>query len=125
MSADRARLRLLIIDDEERILTALKSLFRNTYHVFATTDGHKALDFLQRYQMHVIISDQRMPIMTGVELLRQSAAAGSTLAQFALGVRLIEGMGMPRDQAQGMKLVRQSASLGNLDAQIYLRELVQ
>ena len=64
--------RLLVIDDEERILTALKSLFRNTYHVFATTDGHKALDFLQRYQMHVIISDQRMPIMTGVELLRQS-----------------------------------------------------
>lgn len=64
--------RLLIIDDEERILTALKSLFRNRYHVFATTDGHKALDFLQRYQMHVIISDQRMPIMTGVELLRQS-----------------------------------------------------
>ena len=37
--------RLLIIDDEERILTALKSLFRNRYHVFATTDGHKALDF--------------------------------------------------------------------------------
>ena len=35
--------RLLIIDDEERILTALKSLFRNRYHVFATTDGHKAL----------------------------------------------------------------------------------
>ena len=64
--------RLLIIDDEERILTALKSLFRNRYHVFATTDGNKALDFLRRYQMHVVISDQRMPIMTGVELLRQS-----------------------------------------------------
>jgi serine/threonine-protein kinase len=64
--------RLLVIDDEERILTALKSLFRERYHVFATTDGNKALDFLRRYQMHVIISDQRMPIMTGVELLRQS-----------------------------------------------------
>jgi serine/threonine-protein kinase len=64
--------RLLVIDDDERILTALKSLFRNRYHVFATTDGNKALDFLRRYQMHVIISDQRMPIMTGVELLRQS-----------------------------------------------------
>jgi serine/threonine-protein kinase len=64
--------RLLVIDDEERILTALKSLFRSRYHVFATTDGNKALDFLRRYQMHVIISDQRMPIMTGVELLRQS-----------------------------------------------------
>ncbi len=64
--------RLLVIDDEERILTALKSLFRTRYHVFATTDGVKALDFLRRYQMHVIISDQRMPVMTGVELLRLS-----------------------------------------------------
>jgi serine/threonine protein kinase/AmiR/NasT family two-component response regulator len=63
---------LLIIDDEERILTALKSLFRHRYHVFTTTDGNKALDFITRYQMHVIISDQRMPIMLGAELLRRS-----------------------------------------------------
>lgn len=63
---------LLIVDDEERILTALKSLFRQRYHVFTTTDGNKALDFLTRYQMHVIISDQRMPVMTGVEMLRRS-----------------------------------------------------
>jgi serine/threonine-protein kinase len=64
--------RLLIVDDEERILTALKSLFRQRYHVFTTTDGNKALDFITRYQMHVIISDQRMPIMLGSELLRRS-----------------------------------------------------
>jgi len=64
--------RLLVIDDEERILTALKSLFRSRYHVFTTTDGYKALDFIRRYHMHVIISDQRMPVMLGVELLRQS-----------------------------------------------------
>lgn len=64
--------RLLIVDDDERILTALKSLFRQRYHVFTTTDGNKALEFLRKYQMHVIVSDQRMPIMLGVELLRQS-----------------------------------------------------
>ena len=64
--------RILVVDDEERILTALKSLFRHRYHVFCTTDGYKALDFLKKYQMHVIISDQRMPAMLGVELLRQS-----------------------------------------------------
>jgi serine/threonine-protein kinase len=64
--------RLLIVDDEERILTALKSRFRERYHVFTTTDGTKALDFLRRYPMHVVISDQRMPIMPGVELLRRS-----------------------------------------------------
>jgi serine/threonine-protein kinase len=64
--------RLLIVDDEERILTALKSLFRQRYHVFTTTDGNKALDFITRYHMHVIISDQRMPVMLGSELLRRS-----------------------------------------------------
>ena len=64
--------RLLVVDDDERILAALKSLFRQRYHVFVTTDGNKALEFLRKYQMHVIISDQRMPIMLGVELLRQS-----------------------------------------------------
>lgn len=64
--------RLLIVDDDERILNALKSIFRQRYHVFTTTDGEKALDFITRYHMHVIISDQRMPGMTGVELLRRS-----------------------------------------------------
>ena len=74
ISLDRGvkRARLLIVDDEERILTALKSRFRDRYHVFTTTDGNKALDFLRRYPMHVVISDQRMPIMPGVELLRRS-----------------------------------------------------
>lgn len=64
--------RLLVVDDEERILSALKSIFRLRYHVFATTDGNKALEFMRKYPMHVIISDQRMPIMPGVELLRQA-----------------------------------------------------
>jgi serine/threonine-protein kinase len=64
--------RLLVVDDEERILSALKSIFRQRYHVFATTDGNKALEFMKKYQMHVVISDQRMPIMPGVELLRQA-----------------------------------------------------
>ena len=66
------RARILFIDDEERILTALKSQFRERYHVFTTTEGEKALDFITRYQMHVIVSDQRMPNMVGVELLRRS-----------------------------------------------------
>ncbi len=74
ISLDRSvkKARLLVVDDEERILSALKSIFRARYHVFATTDGNKALEFMKKYQMHVVISDQRMPIMPGVELLRQA-----------------------------------------------------
>ncbi len=64
--------RVLFIDDEERILSALKSLFRDRYHVFTTTDCQKALDFVSKYEMHVIVSDQRMPEMLGVEFLRRS-----------------------------------------------------
>ncbi len=74
ISLDRSvkKARLLVVDDEERILTALKSIFRARYHVFATTDGNKALEFMKKYAMHVVISDQRMPIMPGVELLRRA-----------------------------------------------------
>jgi eukaryotic-like serine/threonine-protein kinase len=63
---------VLLVDDEERILTALKSLFRSRYHVFVTTDGNKALNFIRKYHVHLIVSDQRMPAMAGVELLRQA-----------------------------------------------------
>ncbi len=63
--------RLLFVDDEERILTALRSIFRLNYHVFTATNGREALDFVNKFQPHVIVSDQRMPGMTGVELLRQ------------------------------------------------------
>lgn len=64
--------RLLVVDDEERILTALKSMFRQRYQVYCTTDGLEALDLIKKHQIHAIISDQRMPAMLGVELLRQS-----------------------------------------------------
>jgi response regulator RpfG family c-di-GMP phosphodiesterase len=66
--------RILLVDDEERILRSLGMLLRMHYQVFATSDGHEALDILRREKIHVLISDQRMPVMTGTELLRQARA---------------------------------------------------
>ena len=63
--------RILFVDDEERIVTALRSIFRINYHVFTATNGGEALEFVQKFQPHVVVSDQRMPEMTGVELLRR------------------------------------------------------
>lgn len=63
--------RVLFVDDEERIVTALRSIFRVNYHVFTATNGAEALEFVQKFQPHVVVSDQRMPEMTGVELLRR------------------------------------------------------
>ena len=64
--------RILFVDDEERILNALKSIFRSRYHVFTATSGDQAFEFLQKFRVHLIVSDQRMPGMLGVELLRRS-----------------------------------------------------
>ncbi len=63
--------KLLFVDDEERILTALRSVFRTNYNVFTASSGPEAMEFLKRFRPHVVISDQRMPEMTGVEFLRQ------------------------------------------------------
>jgi serine/threonine-protein kinase len=64
--------RILFVDDEERILTALKTIFRSKYHVLTAANGQEALEFIRKFKIPVIVSDQRMPGMTGVELLRRS-----------------------------------------------------
>lgn len=63
--------KLLFVDDEERILNALRSVFRGNYNVFTASSGPEAMEFMKRFHPHVVISDQRMPEMTGVEFLRQ------------------------------------------------------
>lgn len=63
--------RILFVDDEERILNALRSLFRHDYRVLTATNGPEALELVQKFKPHVVVSDQRMPDMTGVDLLRE------------------------------------------------------
>jgi len=61
---------ILVVDDELIVLNALKeTLERDHYHVVASTSASKALDLLGRQTFSVIISDQRMPEMTGLEFL--------------------------------------------------------
>ena len=60
---------LLFVDDERRVLSSMRAMFRRDYHVFVADSGQRALQILDRERIDVIISDQRMPQMTGVELL--------------------------------------------------------
>jgi response regulator RpfG family c-di-GMP phosphodiesterase len=69
MSAERAT--VLFVDDEERILRSLRMLFRTRYDVLTTTSGREALEMVGSRPVHAVVSDQRMPEMLGVELLRQ------------------------------------------------------
>ncbi len=61
---------LLLVDDEENILSALiRMLRRDGYRILTATGADDALDVLGRHDVQVVISDQRMPGTSGTELL--------------------------------------------------------
>ncbi len=62
---------LLFVDDEERIINLLRLVFRTDYEVCTATSAADALQVLQTRRVDVIVSDQRMPGMQGVELLAE------------------------------------------------------
>ncbi len=73
--AHRVRPSLLVVDDEPEVLRSVHDLLRMDYQVVTCETGFGALEILRsEEQVHVIMSDQRMPEMTGVELLRQAKA---------------------------------------------------
>lgn len=65
-----AKATILFVDDEERILRSLKMMFRGQYEVLIATDGRAAIEMVRERKVHVVVSDQRMPEMLGVDLLR-------------------------------------------------------
>src|SRR5262249_12065549 len=62
----------LVVDDEEEILTSLRGLLRTEFNLHTAQSGEEALEIMRRNVIHVILTDQRMPQMTGVELLREA-----------------------------------------------------
>jgi len=63
---------ILIVDDQPEILNALERLLKDKYKIFRSDSGKNALEILKKNPIPVIISDQRMPEMTGVEFLEKS-----------------------------------------------------
>ncbi len=63
---------ILCVDDEKDNVEALERIFRRKYNVLKATSGKEALEILDKNKVSLIISDQRMPNMTGVEFLSQS-----------------------------------------------------
>lgn len=60
---------LLIVDDEPDVLESLRHLFHRKYRVLTSETGQNALELLESNCVHVILSDQRMPGMTGDQFL--------------------------------------------------------
>jgi len=61
---------ILIVDDERNVLKALRRLFIDTdYTILTAGSGNEGLEILREKEVHVVISDYRMPEMNGVEFL--------------------------------------------------------
>ncbi|MEC4985014.1 MAG: SpoIIE family protein phosphatase [Oscillatoria sp. PMC 1068.18] len=82
-ASDR-KLKLMVVDDEPDNLDLLYRTFRREFKVFKADGALKALELLDTEgEMAVIISDQRMPLMNGTELL------GKTVARFPETIRIL------------------------------------
>jgi response regulator RpfG family c-di-GMP phosphodiesterase len=66
---EHAKHSVLLVDDEPEILFSLKGLLRREFNLYTAESGSEALEILQLHPIHVVMTDQRMPEMSGVELM--------------------------------------------------------
>lgn len=76
--------RIMIVDDETANLRTLLRLFRQDYEVITAESGTEALNLLQKYDVALLISDQRMPEMSGIELMKQTVALRPQMVKILL-----------------------------------------
>ncbi|WP_296276268.1 response regulator [Pseudomonas sp. UBA7530] len=126
-----APVRIMFVDDEERILRSLALQFRRHYEVLTESDPLRALQRLREEQIHVLVSDQRMPQMSGAQLLAEAREiAPNTLRILLTGysdldaaVEALNNGGIfryltkPWDQQEMAFTLRQAAELAVRQAQ--------
>jgi two-component system response regulator AtoC len=96
---DVKRYPILVVDDEQDNLDAFRFNFRKAFDIVTASGGAEALQILQDKEVAVVVTDQRMPRMTGVELLRevrlrQPDAVGIILTAFTDVDVLIEAINL-------------------------------
>jgi response regulator RpfG family c-di-GMP phosphodiesterase len=65
------KINVLYVDDEENNLISFKAAFRLKYHVLIAHSGDEAMKILETKAVEIILTDQRMPNMTGIEFLEK------------------------------------------------------
>jgi signal transduction histidine kinase len=65
----KARHTLLVVDDEPDVVKSVQDLLRMKYRVLGATSARQAMDLMAQEEIHLVMSDQRMPEMTGVDFL--------------------------------------------------------
>ena len=76
--------KILIVDDEPANLRTLARLFREEYQVMTAGSGAEALELLIQHDVALLITDQRMPGMTGIELLKNTVSLRPRMVRMIL-----------------------------------------
>lgn len=128
---------VLFVDDEPGILATMRMLFRGKYNLLFANSGAEALETVRSQKVDVIVSDQRMPQMTGVELLKAVRAASENTMRILLtgysDLHSIVGsinegeifrfVNKPWDNDELIKSVAQAVEAAKLTSQISLPSL--
>lgn len=75
---------ILYVDDEMPNLRGFKSTFRRLYNVITALGPHEAFEIVQNTHIDIIVSDHRMPHMSGVQLLRDVHAFNPKIKRMIL-----------------------------------------
>jgi len=62
---------ILYVDDEEQNLISFKATFRREYNIFTALSGKEGMEIMHKNAINIIITDQRMPEMTGIQFLEK------------------------------------------------------
>ena len=79
----KEKISILYVDDEMNNLISFKAVFRIKYNILTAISGEEAIKILRNNTVNLIITDQRMPQMTGVEFLE------SILNEFPDPIRIL------------------------------------
>ncbi len=71
MEIKKATYNILYVDDEENNLNSFRAALRRDYNVFTALSGEDGMEILSKNDIHVVVTDQRMPHMTGVQFLQR------------------------------------------------------
>jgi response regulator RpfG family c-di-GMP phosphodiesterase len=69
-----AKYTLLVVDDEPDVCDSIHDLLRREFNVLKANDAEEGFRILQESEVHIILTDQRMPQVTGVEMLSRVRA---------------------------------------------------
>ena len=91
-SQNNTNYNILYVDDEENNLISFRAALRRCYNVFTAISGEEGMKIFENNDIHIIITDQRMPGMTGVQFLQHLPDEPDNIRMILTGFSDIEAI---------------------------------